>query len=143
MTDELERLLSEEQEAPEQVAEVLNLRAAEYSVARKGEGAAAVETGEEFPNILSGEDGTAFFSRQAGNTDGEEELRREDNARTLYRTLTRTGQAVKTAVLSRESSRTPLVRQSTPAADPGRDALWLDRIFQRDARRYDGGFTWQ
>ena len=142
MTDELERLLSEEQEEPEQVAEVLNLRVTGYSAPQK-DGSAPMEVEEELSATRSGESETAFFSRQAGNTDGEEERRREDNARTLYRTLTRTGRAVKTAVQSRESRRTPLVRQSAPAADSGRDALWLDRIFQRDARRYDGGFTWQ
>ena len=142
MTDELERLLSEEQEEQEAVAEVLKLRVTEYSVGRK-DGTASVEAGEESAADLSGESEEVPFWGQVGRTDVEEELRSEDNARTLYRLLTQTRRAVRTVRQPRESGRAPLVRQSTPVADPGRDALWLDRIFQRDARRYDGGFTWQ
>ena len=72
-----------------------------------------------------------------------EESFRKENAGRFYETLSRTKRMARTVMRPTEKVRTPLVRQETTETRPGEDARWLDRIFQRDARRYDGGFTWQ
>ena len=142
MRDELERLLRMEEEEPEQVAEMLNFRTAAYSVQREGAPVSA-EIPEEQAVLLSGEEReTSGFLRS--ETEGAEgETYRRENARSLYRMLSQTRRMARTAARPGEKVRTPMVRQETAEAGHGQDARWLDRIFQRDARRYDGGFTWQ
>lgn len=72
-------------------------------------------------------------------------LRRENSgersAGEVYRMLTRSRQA---AGYQRPGGREriPLLREETPVGGES-DILRLDRAFQRDARRYDGGFTWR
>ena len=66
---------------------------------------------------------------------------REDPAGRFYRTLLRSGRA---AGYRRPEERGSVQVVREQAAElPAPDAARLDRLFQRDARRYDGGFTWQ
>ena len=142
MKDELERLLQVEEEEQEQVADELNLRAAGYAGAWES-GVLPEEVQEEKAVRFSGEGGEfSRFDRRSGE-EVETETRGEENARSFYQLLTRTRRMARTAVRSGEKARTPMVRQERAETRPGQDARWLDRIFQRDARRYDGGFTWQ
>ena len=68
-------------------------------------------------------------------------LRREDAAGRFYRTLTR----IERAAGYRRAEGRETVRVVGQGAEPPSlpDAAGLDRLLQRDARRYDGGFTWQ
>ena len=157
MRDELERLLQAEEEETEQVAEVLQFRATAYSTEPKGRSGTEnlLEGQTDFPAKANGdfpEDRIKFFAGAEEKLPGiirerfawlnEESFRRE-NAGQFYEALSRTKRMARTAVRPTEKVRTPMVRQETDQTRPGQDARWLDRIFQRDARRYDGGFTWQ
>ena len=66
---------------------------------------------------------------------------REDPAGRFYRALLRSGRAA--GYRRAEEGRSVRVVREQAAEAPAPDAAGLDRLFQRDARRYDGGFTWQ
>lgn len=66
---------------------------------------------------------------------------REDPAGRFYRALLRSGRAA--GYRRAEEGRSVRVVREQAAEFPAPDAAGLDRLFQRDARRYDGGFTWQ
>lgn len=58
----------------------------------------------------------------------------------LYGSLRRAGMAVGQVPYLRQPGPT-VIQEPEPAAGQGPTPAELDRIFQRDARRYDGGFT--
>ena len=97
---------------------------------------------EEAQRSLSAEKTERPFSFETA----EGELRlpgrlREDPAGRFYRALLRSGRA---AGYRRPEERGSVQVVREQAAElPAPDAARLDRLFQRDARRYDGGFTWQ
>lgn len=66
---------------------------------------------------------------------------REDAAGRFYRALLRTGRAANYRRTEERESVRPGREQA--AESPAPDAAGLDRLLRRDARRYDGGFTWQ
>lgn len=66
---------------------------------------------------------------------------RQEAAGRFYRTLLRNGRAAGYR-RAEERGSVRVVRQQAAGA-PATDAAALDRLFRRDARRYDGGFTWQ
>lgn len=66
---------------------------------------------------------------------------RQEAAGRFYRALLRSGRAAGYRRAERGESIRVVNRQTT--GTPAPDAAALDRLFQRDARRYDGGFTWQ
>ena len=66
---------------------------------------------------------------------------REDAAGRFYRALLRTGRAAGYR-RTEERGSVRVVREQA-AESPAPDAAELDRLLRRDARRYDGGFTWQ
>lgn len=68
--------------------------------------------------------------------------RREAAAERFYRELRSLRQAADRRAPQREES-VHLVRELGEATAGNLDAAGIDRLFQRDARRYDGGFTWQ
>lgn len=142
MIDELERLLQVKEEEKEQVADELNIRAAGYAGIRENRALPAEAQEEERIPFSGISDNLTKNGLESGGEPGEE-LRGEENARGFYRLLAQTKRMVQTAARPAEKTRTPMVRQERAETRTGQDARWLDRIFQRDARRYDGGFTWQ
>ena len=120
---------SEEEETAE--GESLLLQSGEGSGAPEGDLSLKGETpvGEE----LEGMDGTArradlWMAREGGREEGAP----------LYEALRRTAQVAQLAAGGRET-----VALTLPGETAGRQEDWtaLDRAVQRDARRYDGGFT--
>lgn len=78
---------------------------------------------------------------EGGGTFLRRGMLRQEAAGRFYRALLQTGHAAGYRRAG-ESGRTQVVsRQASEAPLP--DAADLDRLFRRDARRYDGGFTWQ
>lgn len=67
---------------------------------------------------------------------------KESSAQALYRVLVRNRRAVRYQRPT-GSGKIPFVRETVQTVGGNKDILQLDRAFQRDARRYDGGFTWQ
>lgn len=141
MIDELELLLGEGQEEPEEVPALLKGKGAGAFVPRGGGTASEPGEAEALAAPPFGElprrEGRVFLE------DLPEAEGREGSARTLYRTLTRVGRAARTRREPTERGRIPLLREERQSAAADPDILRLDRAFQRDARRYDGGFTWQ
>lgn len=97
---------------------------------------------EEAQSNLSAEKMESPFSFET--EEGELQLPgrlREDAAGRFYRALLQSGRA---AGYRRPEERGSVQVVREQAAElPAPDAARLDRLFQRDARRYDGGFTWQ
>lgn len=58
----------------------------------------------------------------------------------LYAAVRRAGTAVEQARGLRQTGPV-VIREPVPVSGQGATPAELDRIFQRDARRYDGGFT--
>lgn len=151
MTDELERLLEEEDEES-QVPQVFSAGAGGFWRKREmGKAPAAAvlqESGEkgavDGPPLRGGlEEGSAVkaAAEAAPLLEAGGRSYAPEGARDLYRTLLETRRAAEYRPPQR-GERVKLVKE--PAPEAGRlDAAGLDRLFQRDARRYDGGFTWQ
>lgn len=154
MRDELERLLKQREEEEETVPEWLATRemrlAAMAERRRDGEKETEGEKrSAEEPAAEQWEREKAFFSEmflqenRENNRPGDGEKTGMGRARALYEGLARVRRA------ARFSQEIPATRPiSLPDGQAAfsqlrQNALQLDRAFQRDARRYDGGFTWQ
>lgn len=165
MRDELERLLEEEAESAEAVAESLTGKV--FPVPAAWEQRAGTEGVEEAASAV----GREALAERAGETTGEPSARpereraavrrgqsversalfREDggaaaarqNAGRVYQTLLKAQRAARSrSDMTAAGLRQPLERTVSPLGQ-GQEAAGVDRAFQRDARRYDGGFTWQ
>ena len=150
MRDELEALLENEEELEAELAHVLAHRTFYYY--KKKENPVEQTTGQE--NSVQ-EPEAEFLPQRERDALGWEKLHRErmpseiagisavsGGAEALYLGLIRARQA---AGYRRPDSaqRIPLSKEESAFRAAGTDAADLDRILQRDARRYDGGFTWQ
>lgn len=173
MTDELEALLEEEEEEEpafpllrgawavrkktaqaggEEGSSDGETAEPEAQAARRGEGpddGAAAARGVapvwEETGFGSFRRGLAPFQKKRGVPDAPDRVVAEKKPpeAALYESMTRTRQA---AGYRRERGAVWLpLEKAAPLAGgvQGVDATALDRVFQRDARRYDGGFTWQ
>lgn len=164
MTDELEALLKEEQEEEEGIFRLLSAGSMGYAAyrkngserglaAEKADGGRAVDVQAEedagpvgtVDEILPEEAVLSALRRDAAAVKAisvRTVSGKEGSAQALYRTLMRSRRAV-SYQRPVGSSKTPLVRETVQTVSGNKDVLQLDRAFQRDARRYDGGFTWQ
>ena len=88
-------------------------------------------------------------SEMAQNAESEKvvlEQEMEQTARVLHRSLSRAEQASRYRVVSRQEDRTPSFQPTALQKDgvtgsAGVEARQVDRVFERDARRYDNRFT--
>ena len=150
MRDELEALLENEEELEAELAHVLAHRTFYYY--RKKEAPAEQTAGQE--NSVRETEAEPLLQAEREPLRWEGRSRRREisadaplsgvpgGAEALYLGLIRAHQA---AEYRRPdlAQRIPLSREESGFRAAGPDAADLDRIFQRDARRYDGGFTWQ
>ena len=141
MKDELEVLLENEEELEAELAHVLAHRTFYYY--RKNPSPAGEEPGPE--PMSAGEEKRELLpdGREAEWAEDLPERRGQiPDARRLYLGLIRARQA---AQYRRPGAgqRVALEKESGSSRSLELDAAGMDRIFQRDARRYDGGFTWQ
>ena len=155
MKDELEALLEGEEALEAELAQVLAHRTFYYyrkkeitaaeaaSEAESGEAAGrgyqtSVWAREPAVSAWSGND-TVIVEQQSGEAALSVPA---GSAEALYLGLIRARQAAGYRRPA-ESRRIPLVKETNGVAASGLDAAGMDRVFQRDARRYDGGFKWQ
>lgn len=139
MTDELELLLDEEDEeavVPPVFSGSTAFLKTQRLRKREESGLSVEETGE------GTEEPAAWREELAGETAPVLETK-TGNGETgaVYTALRRVRQAVEYRPV-RRGEKIRLEKQSGSPSE-GLDAAGLDRLFQRDARRYDGGFTWQ
>ena len=153
MRDELEAILEDEEALEAELAHILSTRVVVY---RKNNRQQPEEQG------LSGqavrEEGEAFSGRTTETGERWEELPGRSAAagrsegitiagafpaeESLYVGLAKTRQA---AQYRRPAAGQRISLEKEPAGTRAErlDPAWLDQLFRRDARRYDGGFTWQ
>lgn len=169
MTDELEALLKEEPEEEEWLVQLLSAGGAGYVPSRKsgvergtgmkgadGEASTYIRErdsqAEEDVEPIGAEAGAspeeAVLSALQKDTAAVKGMNvrsaagNENGAETLYRTLLR-GRWAADYQRPVGNGRIPLAREAVQTVQSSKDILQMDRAFQRDARRYDGGFTWQ
>ena len=162
MKDELEALLEDEEALEAELAQVLAHRTFYYYRKKEtsaAETASVAEVASEAGNgetagvgvyqtpalvrepvfwAWSGND-TVIVEQQSGETALSAPA---GGAEALYLGLIRARQAAGYRRPA-ESRRIPLVKGTNGFTASGLDAAGMDQIFQRDARRYDGGFKWQ
>ena len=150
MTDELELLLEEEERKEEDTVFEFSAVGSVFSGIKKqaglaedsGNGTAAereVADGETVDTVgRTGFGETALLIGAASR-----EHRPEKVARWFYRRLSRAKQAAEYRRPAASGGVRLVKAEAGQRQDAGLTAGSIDREFQRDARRYDGGFTWQ
>lgn len=140
MIDELERLFPEEEEEPEGEGNWLP-GIPRFGMVRAGRGAS--EGGEEEKKAPGREKEETLSKRVAWEQETSERSGAR-GARAVYEHLSHLRRAVRTRQGSDTGTQQlPLRREGVRGEDGEWDLSRLDRAVRRDARRYDGGFTWQ
>jgi len=132
----------EEGRVEQQTVETVQEEEERFSKAEAGEGKDAGEVGELLRRSVLQKPGAERepFRQRWGH---REEFGAVNAARAAYEELSR----IKQAAGYRRPFSGAGVRLMKPSADAARSmqvsVQEIDRLFQRDARRYDGGFVWQ